>query len=48
VVSTPVTWDEVTDDLDPTRFTLRTVPDRVKQQGDLFAGVLAGKQRLPG
>jgi bifunctional non-homologous end joining protein LigD len=48
VVSTPVTWDEVTDDLDPTQFTLRTVPDRVKQQGDLFAGVLAGKQRLPG
>jgi bifunctional non-homologous end joining protein LigD len=48
VVSTPLTWDEVTDDLDPTRFTVRTVLERVKERGDLFAGVLAGKQRLPG
>lgn len=47
VVSTPVTWDEVTDALDPTRFTIRTVVERVKERGDLFAGVLAGKQRLP-
>ena len=47
VVSTPVTWDEVTDDLDPTRFTIRSVLDRVAKQGDLFAGALAGRQRLP-
>ncbi len=48
VVSTPVTWDEVTDDLDPTQFTIRTVIERVKEHGDLFAKVLTTKQRLPG
>jgi bifunctional non-homologous end joining protein LigD len=47
VVSTPVTWDEVTDDLDPTRFTIRTVLERVRQKGDLFAGAATGQQRLP-
>jgi bifunctional non-homologous end joining protein LigD len=47
VVSTPVTWDEVTDDLDPTRFTIRTVLDRVKERGDLMASVLSTGQRLP-
>jgi bifunctional non-homologous end joining protein LigD len=47
VVSTPVAWDEVTDDLDPTRFTIRTVPARVAEKGDLFAGVLSTRQRLP-
>ena len=45
VVSTPITWDEVTDDLDPTRFTIRTVPDRVGKHGDLFAAVLGSRQR---
>jgi bifunctional non-homologous end joining protein LigD len=47
VVSTPIEWDEVTEDLDPTRFTIRTVLDRVAKKGDLFAGAVAGKQRLP-
>ena len=47
VVSTPVTWDEVTDDLDPTKFTIRTVLDRVGKKGDLFAGAVSGRQRLP-
>ncbi|MGD0530596.1 MAG: DNA ligase, partial [Polyangiaceae bacterium] len=47
VVSTPVTWDEVTEALDPTRFTIKTVPARVAKRGDLYAGVLASKQRLP-
>jgi bifunctional non-homologous end joining protein LigD len=47
VVSTPLAWDEVTEDLDPTRFTLRTVPERLGRRGDLFAGVLASRQRLP-
>lgn len=47
VVSTPVTWDEVTEDLDPTKFTIRTVLERVKERGDLMSAVLTGRQRLP-
>ncbi len=31
-VSTPLTWDEVTLDLDPNRFTIRTVPERLAAQ----------------
>ena len=48
VVSTPIAWDEVTEELDPTRFTIRSVPDRVNRLGDLYEGVLTVKQRLPG
>jgi bifunctional non-homologous end joining protein LigD len=47
VVSTPIEWDEVTEDLDPRKFTIRTVLDRVAKKGDLFAAAIAGKQRLP-
>jgi bifunctional non-homologous end joining protein LigD len=47
VVSTPVTWDEVTDDLDPTKFTIRTVPRRIAELGDLFARTRTVNQRLP-
>ncbi len=47
VVSTPITWDELTDDLDPTKFTVRTVLPRVAELGDLYAGVLSVKQKLP-
>ncbi|HEY6539056.1 MAG TPA: DNA ligase D, partial [Candidatus Dormibacteraeota bacterium] len=46
-VSTPIDWDEL-DGLDPKRFNLRTVADRVRDRGDLFAPVLGGRQRLPG
>jgi bifunctional non-homologous end joining protein LigD len=51
VVSTPVAWDEVTNELDPTRFTIRTVPERVAKRGDLLAGLYQGassRQKLPG
>lgn len=47
VVSMPVTWDEVTEDLDPTKFTVRTALKRVEKTGDLFAAAIKGKQRLP-
>lgn len=47
VVSTPIEWDELDDDLDPRRFTIRTTLDRVSRVGDLYAGVLSGGQRLP-
>ena len=47
VVSAPIEWDELTESLDPTRFTIRTILRRVEKQGDLFAGALASAQRLP-
>ena len=37
-VSTPIRWDEV-DDVDPADFTIRTVPSRFAQLGDLHAGI---------
>ena len=45
-VSTPLRWDEVVPGLDPAGFTMETVLDRVARDGDLFAGVLGGKQSL--
>src|SRR5207247_450729 len=45
-VSTPLRWDEVNDTLDPAAFTMDVVLERVRQHGDLFAGVLTTKQRL--
>ncbi|HEY8209618.1 MAG TPA: DNA ligase D [Myxococcaceae bacterium] len=46
-VSTPLRWSEVTTALDPTAFTIKTLPARLDAVGDLFAPVLEGKQRLP-
>jgi DNA ligase D len=37
-VSTPLTWDELVD-VDPRDFTVRTVPGRVRDVGDLHAGI---------
>jgi len=37
-VSTPVTWDEVPG-LDPSRFTIRSVPGRVAEIGDPWQGI---------
>ncbi|MCD2109898.1 MULTISPECIES: non-homologous end-joining DNA ligase [Rhodococcus] len=37
-VSTPVRWDEI-DDLEPRDFTIRTVPKRFEELGDLHAGI---------
>ncbi len=45
-VSTPLRWEEVNDKLDPAAFTMETVLTRVARSGDLFEGVLAGKQSL--
>jgi bifunctional non-homologous end joining protein LigD len=36
-VSTPLEWNEVDDGLDPGDFTIETVPDRLRQQGDIWA-----------
>ena len=45
-VSTPLRWDEVTDELDPASFTMEAVLARVEKHGDLFKGVLENKQSL--
>ncbi len=45
-VSTPLRWQEVTDDLDPGAFTIDVVLDRVRRDGDLHDGVLSTRQAL--
>jgi bifunctional non-homologous end joining protein LigD len=45
-VSTPLRWEEVTEDLDPMSFTMETVRRRIDEHGDLFGGMLTTKQRL--
>ena len=45
-VSTPLRWEEVTPSLDPAAFTMDAVRERIERDGDLFAGVLTGKQSL--
>jgi bifunctional non-homologous end joining protein LigD len=47
VVSTPIAWEELTEDLDPTKFTIKSVLPRVAERGDLNAGVLTVRQKLP-
>ena len=47
-VSAPITWDELDDPLlRPDRWTIRTILERVKRRGDLFAGALGPGQELP-
>ena len=38
--STPLTWDEVDEGVDPRDFTIRTLPDRLAKVGDLWAPLL--------
>ena len=42
-VSTPLAWDEVTADLDPSRFTIETVVARVAERGDPMAPILVAR-----
>jgi bifunctional non-homologous end joining protein LigD len=46
-VSTPLRWSEVKPGLDPRRFSLRTMPARLREVGDLFAPALTQGVRLP-
>jgi bifunctional non-homologous end joining protein LigD len=45
-VSTPVHWDELTEDVVPERFTMDVALARVAEHGDLFAPTLEGGQSL--
>jgi bifunctional non-homologous end joining protein LigD len=45
-VSTPLDWDELTEDLQPRDFTMAGVLERVERRGDLFEPVLHGRQAL--
>jgi bifunctional non-homologous end joining protein LigD len=45
-VSTPLSWEEVDASLDPSRFTMDVVLERIARDGDLYEGVLTVKQSL--
>jgi bifunctional non-homologous end joining protein LigD len=45
-VSTPLKWEEVSEELDPRDFTMEVVLARVERDGDLFEGVLTTRQSL--
>jgi bifunctional non-homologous end joining protein LigD len=47
-VSAPIAWDELDDpELAPGRWDLRSIFDRLRTVGDLFAGILEVEQDLP-
>ena len=47
-VSAPITWDELEDpELGPERWTIRTLPARLAEVGDLFAPATTLRQELP-
>ncbi|HET6965145.1 MAG TPA: DNA polymerase ligase N-terminal domain-containing protein [Acidimicrobiales bacterium] len=47
-VSAPITWDELDDpNLRSDAWTVRTLPARLSELGDLWAGILNRAQRLP-
>ncbi|HEY8646074.1 MAG TPA: non-homologous end-joining DNA ligase [Gaiellaceae bacterium] len=45
-VSTPLRWDELTEDIKPHDFSMQVALDRVAKHGDLFEPVLHAKQAL--
>ena len=45
-VSTPLRWDELTEDVTPRDFSMAVALERVERHGDLFEPVLHGKQSL--
>jgi len=46
-VSAPLKWSEVTKKLDPKKYNLRTMPERLAKVGDLFDAVFKDRVKLP-
>jgi bifunctional non-homologous end joining protein LigD len=46
MVSTPLDWEELSDDLDPREFTIETAPARFARKGDIWAKQLKKKNSL--
>jgi bifunctional non-homologous end joining protein LigD len=46
-VSAPLQWSEITKKLDPKKFNIRTMPNRLAKVGDLFAKVFENRVKLP-
>jgi bifunctional non-homologous end joining protein LigD len=46
-VSAPLRWEEISKKLDPKKFNLRTMPDRLAKVGDLFEAVFKKRAKLP-
>lgn len=46
-VSAPLKWSEITKKLDPDKFNIRTMPNRLAKVGDLFAAVFENQVKLP-
>lgn len=46
LVSTPLEWSELTEDLDPREFTIETAPARFIEKGDIWAAQLKKKNSL--
>ncbi len=45
-VSTPLRWEEVTEELDPRGFTMEVVLGRIEHEGDLYEPVLTSRQSI--
>jgi bifunctional non-homologous end joining protein LigD len=46
-VSAPLEWSEITRKLDPLKYNIRTMPERLAKKGDLFERVFKERARLP-
>lgn len=46
-VSAPLKWSEITKKLDPLKFNIHTMPERLAKVGDLFQAVFENRTKLP-
>ncbi|HUJ14318.1 MAG TPA: DNA ligase D [Thermoanaerobaculia bacterium] len=46
-VSAPLKWEEIDKKLDPKKFNLRTMPERLAKVGDLFEAIFRKRAKLP-